>query len=142
MGAPVRPSVYGTSLVCRANRAQGQRHPTFAAAGRARASSALTFGYGLARAGPIDSYGPEPPLEVPMEAPMSNALARATQSLLRIMSGLLFIFPGSVKILGWFGGMPAGFALTPLLRTAGWMELVGGTLILLGLWRWRSSARA
>jgi uncharacterized membrane protein YphA (DoxX/SURF4 family) len=73
---------------------------------------------------------------------MSNALARATQSLLRIMSGLLFIFPGSVKILGWFGGMPAGFALTPLLRTAGWMELVGGTLILLGLWRWRSSARA
>ena len=65
---------------------------------------------------------------------MTNVLARATQSLLRIVSGLLFICPGALKILGWFGGMPAGFALTPLIRAAGWIELVGGTLILLGLW--------
>jgi len=65
---------------------------------------------------------------------VTTTLARAAQSLLRIVSGFLFIFPGSVKILGWFGGMPAGIALTPLLRAAGWIELVGGTLIMLGLW--------
>jgi putative oxidoreductase len=64
---------------------------------------------------------------------MSNPLARGAQALLRIVSGLLFFFPGALKIFGWFGGMPAGFTLTPLLRTAGWMEVIGGPLILLGL---------
>jgi putative oxidoreductase len=64
---------------------------------------------------------------------MSNPLARGAQALLRIVSGLLFFFPGALKLFGWFGGMPAGFTLTPLLRTAGWMEVIGGPLILLGL---------
>jgi putative oxidoreductase len=62
-----------------------------------------------------------------------NRLAGVTHSLLRIVSGLLFIQPGGMKLLGWFGGMPAGVELTPLLVTAGWIEMVCGTLILLGL---------
>ena len=57
----------------------------------------------------------------------------ATLSLLRIVAGLLFFCPGAMKLLGWFGGMPAGFHLTPLLTTAGAIELAAGTLILLGL---------
>ena len=64
---------------------------------------------------------------------MTNALARATQAALRIVSGFLLFCPGALKIFGWFGGMPAGIALTPLLRTAGWIEIVGGPLIMLGL---------
>ena len=63
----------------------------------------------------------------------SNPLARVGQAVLRIVSGFLFFFPGALKILGWFGGMPAGFALTPLLRTAGWMEMIGGPLVMIGL---------
>ena len=62
-----------------------------------------------------------------------NRLAGITQSLLRIVAGLLFICPGAMKLLGWFGGMPAGYPMTPLLTLAGVIELVGGTLILLGL---------
>jgi putative oxidoreductase len=62
-----------------------------------------------------------------------NRLAGVTHSLLRIVSGLLFIHPGGMKLLGWFGGMPAGVELTPRLVAAGWIEMVCGTLILLGL---------
>jgi len=62
-----------------------------------------------------------------------NRLAGSTHSLLRIVSGLLFICPGGMKLFGWFGGMPPGVPLTPLLYTAGVIEVVGGTLILLGL---------
>lgn len=64
---------------------------------------------------------------------MSNPLARGAHTALRIVSGLLFFFPGALKIFGWFGGMPAGNVLTPLIRTAGWMEVLGGPLIMLGL---------
>ena len=60
-------------------------------------------------------------------------LAGWTHSLLRIVAGLLFICPGAMKLLGWFGGMPAGVPMTPLLYVAGWIELVGGALILVGL---------
>jgi putative oxidoreductase len=56
-----------------------------------------------------------------------------TQFILRIVSGLLFVCPGGMKLFGWFGGMPAGVQLTPLLVLAGVIEVVGGTLILLGL---------
>ena len=62
-----------------------------------------------------------------------DRLARATHSLLRIFAALIFICPGGLKLLGWFGGMPKGAVLTPLLVTAGVIELVGGTLLLLGL---------
>jgi len=62
-----------------------------------------------------------------------NRWAGFAHSLLRIVSGLLFIHPGGMKLLGWFGGMPPGVTLTPLLVTAGVIELVCGTLIFLGL---------
>lgn len=62
-----------------------------------------------------------------------NRFAGATHSLLRIVAGLLFICPGGMKLLGWFGGMPGGAPLTPLLAVAGAIELVGGHAILLGL---------
>ena len=64
---------------------------------------------------------------------MQRQLAGWTHSLLRIVAGLLFICPGAMKLLGWFGGMPPGVPMTPLLYTAGYIELIGGTLILLGL---------
>ena len=60
-------------------------------------------------------------------------LAGATHSLLRIVAAFLFICPGGMKLFGWFGGMPPGVHLTPLLTLAGVIEVVGGTLILLGL---------
>lgn len=62
-----------------------------------------------------------------------NRWAGLAHSLLRIVSGLLFIHPGAMKILGWFGGMPAGVEMTPRLVAAGVIELVCGTLIMLGL---------
>ena len=67
---------------------------------------------------------------------MSQQLQGITHSLLRIVAGLLFICPGAMKLLGWFGGIPghtAGAALPPLIMLAGVIELVGGTAILLGL---------
>ncbi len=64
---------------------------------------------------------------------MMSRLAGWTHSLLRIVAGLLFIGPGGMKLLGWFGGMPPGVSMTPLLYAAGVIELVGGVLILLGL---------
>ena len=63
----------------------------------------------------------------------NDAVTRVTQALLRIVAGLLLFCPGALKLFGWFGGMPAGFALTPLLRTAGWIEVIGGPLLMLGL---------
>jgi putative oxidoreductase len=60
-------------------------------------------------------------------------IAGITHALLRIVAGLLFIHPGSMKLFGWFGGMPPGVTLTPLLVAAGIIEVVAGTLILLGL---------
>ena len=62
-----------------------------------------------------------------------NRLADFAHSLLRIVSGLLFIHPGGMKLLGWFGGMPQGVEMTPLLVAAGVIELVCGALIFLGL---------
>ena len=65
-----------------------------------------------------------------------DRLADVTHSLLRIAAGVLFICPGGMKLLGWFGGMPGspgGGGLPPLLAVAGVIELVGGAAILLGL---------
>ena len=67
---------------------------------------------------------------------MMSRVAEATHSLLRIVAGLLFICPGGMKLFGWFGGMPgpAGKGgLPPLLLAAAIIEVVGGTLIVLGL---------
>ena len=62
-----------------------------------------------------------------------DGITRATQASLRIVAGLLLFCPGALKLFGWFGGMPAGITLTPLLRTAGWIEVIAGPLIMLGL---------
>ena len=64
---------------------------------------------------------------------MMSRIPGLTHSLLRIVAGLLFFDAGAMKMLGWFGGMPAGVPMTPLLTAAGVIELVGGALILLGL---------
>jgi putative oxidoreductase len=52
-----------------------------------------------------------------------------TVLLVRISAAIIFIQAGGFKIFGWFGGMHT----TGLLTTAGWIEVVGGILILLGL---------
>ena len=65
-------------------------------------------------------------------------MERATQIayfLLRVVSGLLFFQSGAVKILGWFGGMPGGGSppVMSQIWIGGMLELVGGILIMLGL---------
>lgn len=61
--------------------------------------------------------------------------AQIAYFLLRVVSGLLFLQAGGMKLLGWFGGMPNG-ATAPVMSQiwiGGVLELVGGFLILLGL---------
>lgn len=57
--------------------------------------------------------------------------------LMRFVSGLLFMQAGGMKILNWFGGVPAQFGGQPPLLSqigiGGLLELVGGLLIMLGL---------
>jgi putative oxidoreductase len=65
-----------------------------------------------------------------------NRFAGTAFSLLRIAAGVIFVCPGAMKLLGWFGGIPGrpgGGGLPPLLLAAGVIELVGGVAILLGL---------
>ena len=57
--------------------------------------------------------------------------------LLRVVSGLLFLQAGGVKIFDWFGGVPAQFGGHPPLMSQMWiggvLEFYGGAAILLGL---------
>lgn len=53
-----------------------------------------------------------------------------TYALLRIISGLLFATHGAQKVLGLFGGQKME---VPLMIFGGWIELIGGLLIALGL---------
>lgn len=65
-----------------------------------------------------------------------NALSGPTHALLRIMAGLLFMLHGGQKHFGWFGGMDGqgGTAeLMSLMGLAGALEIVGGALIIIGL---------
>ena len=57
-----------------------------------------------------------------------------TFALLRIVSGLMFMWHGTQKTLGWppMGGGMSG-PLPTIAVVAGWIELVGGFLILVGL---------
>ena len=59
-----------------------------------------------------------------------------TYALLRIVTGFLFLWHGMQKLFGFPGQMPAG--VPPLvLWVAGPIELVGGTLVMVGLFtRW------
>lgn len=56
-------------------------------------------------------------------------------ALLRIVAGFLFMMHGSQKLLGWppsdMGG--GGGKLPPMMMVAGIIELVGGLMVLLGL---------
>jgi len=53
-------------------------------------------------------------------------------TVLRVVAGLLFACHGAQKVFGVFGGGGGGH-LPPLMLVAGWIELVGGLLIALGL---------
>ena len=57
--------------------------------------------------------------------------------LLRVVSGLLFLQAGGMKILDWFGGVPAQHGGHPAMLSQIWiggmLELYGGAAILLGL---------
>ena len=59
-----------------------------------------------------------------------------SHALLRIIAGLLFMLHGGQKLFGWFGG-PGGqggnVELASLMGLAGILELVGGALIIVGL---------
>src|SRR5262245_42688334 len=62
--------------------------------------------------------------------------AEPAYALLRIVSGFLFSFHGAQKLLGAFGGAGGsgqGVPLFSLIGVAGLIELVGGLLILVGL---------
>lgn len=61
---------------------------------------------------------------------------QVTYFLLRVVAGLLFLQAGGMKILGWFGGMPPNGETAQLMTQigiGGLLELVGGFLIMLGL---------
>ena len=57
--------------------------------------------------------------------------------LLRVVSGLLFLQAGGMKIFDWFGGVPAEFGGHPAFMSQTWiggvLEFYGGAAILLGL---------
>ena len=60
-----------------------------------------------------------------------------TTFLLRVVSGFMFMQAGGVKILDWFGGVPAEFGDHPAVLSQIWiggmLELIGGFAILIGL---------
>ncbi|MBI3871516.1 MAG: DoxX family protein [candidate division Zixibacteria bacterium] len=64
-----------------------------------------------------------------------NRAKQITYFLLRVVSGLLFFQAGSVILLGWFGGMPAGVTapLMSQIGIGGALEFFGGIAIMLGL---------
>jgi putative oxidoreductase len=53
-------------------------------------------------------------------------------ALFRIVFGFLFLWHGSQKVLGWPGEVPAG-APPAIIWTAGPLELIGGILVMIGL---------
>ena len=57
--------------------------------------------------------------------------------LLRVVSGLLFLQAGGMKMFDWFGGVPAQFGGHPAFMSQTWiggvLEFYGGVAILLGL---------
>src|SRR5262245_30889296 len=65
-----------------------------------------------------------------------DRFSQVTYFLLRVVVGLLYIQAGTVKHLGWFGGMPGGGGPAPLFSQpgiAGVLEVYGGIAIMLGL---------
>jgi putative oxidoreductase len=66
-----------------------------------------------------------------------NRAVQVAYCLLRVVSGLLFLQAGSMKLLGWFGGVPGiPGGIPPLLSQVGIggiLEFFGGLAIMLGL---------
>jgi putative oxidoreductase len=59
-----------------------------------------------------------------------------TYALLRIVAGFLFLWYGMQKLFGFPGALPAGVPAF-IIWIAGPIELVGGTLVMIGLFtRW------
>jgi putative oxidoreductase len=54
------------------------------------------------------------------------------RSILRILAAATFFTHGTMKLFGWPTSMGDG-ALPPLMLTAGILEVVGGTLLIIGL---------
>jgi putative oxidoreductase len=56
-------------------------------------------------------------------------------TLLRIVSGILFLQAGGMKLFGWFGGMPGGakLELASQVGIGGILEVFGGAAMILGL---------
>ena len=63
---------------------------------------------------------------------ISERYAPQVYALMRIVFGFLFIFHGLQKMFGMFGGRTA--ELLSLRGLAGVIEIVGGTLIMIGLY--------
>jgi putative oxidoreductase len=73
---------------------------------------------------------------ITIEAHMERGLAPYADrllSVLRIVAGLLFLAHGMNKLLGWPPGMPGQQSLFTLFGAAAVIELVGGVLLVLGL---------
>jgi putative oxidoreductase len=67
-------------------------------------------------------------------AKASSSLQSSALALLRIVAGLTFTLHGAQKIVGAFGGLGGHTAaLFSMLWFAGILEIVGGPLIILGL---------
>ena len=67
---------------------------------------------------------------------MGSKLSDLALTALRIVAGFLFFCHGAQKLLGWFlapGAERMALAFPQLLWFAGALELVGGTLLVLGL---------
>ena len=62
-----------------------------------------------------------------------NAWAPMVLSILRIVAALLFIEHGLMKIFGFPAPMPGSGPLPPLIMAAGWIEIIFGGLLALGL---------
>lgn len=62
---------------------------------------------------------------------------QVTSVLLRVVSGLLFLQVGGMKMFDWFGGVPAEYGGHPAMWSQVWiggaLEFWGGALIMLGL---------
>lgn len=67
----------------------------------------------------------------------AERIRELTFFLLRVVAGLLFMQAGGMKILDWFGGIPAEFGGHPAMWSQTWiggvLELYGGFAIMLGL---------
>ena len=61
-----------------------------------------------------------------------DRFAPQVYAIVRIVFGFLFLQHGSQKLFGFPGELMAGIP-APIIRTAGPIELVGGTLVMLGL---------